>query len=312
MIALIIPYYGALPPMLNLFLSNCESKEIDIYFVTDLDFSSFELPPNVKIVAMPLAEVSERIKVTTGIEPLIAKPYKLCDCRPLFGKVFSDITEGYDFWATGDCDLIYGNVDKYLSKIAYKSYEMISVRRFWTTGSLNIYKNCQKINELFLQNPDLRRILTTSVGFCADEAGGFWYELSQGVPLNSLNSQVQTLTHLVQSAGIRWLHEDIICEQLQRNEVLRISKGKIESSRQKDDIFAFHYANHKRTFIFSFASWGNTPETYFVDCSGFFTRKSLARATYNMLNTLRLDAFLVVKQLYRLARYRKWYPRYYL
>jgi hypothetical protein len=312
MIALIIPYYGVLPRTLQLFFNNCGSRLIEIYFISDLDFSQYEFPPNVHIIQMPLVEIARRLEDVTGIKPCIDTPYKLCDCRPLFGKIFQDIIKDYSYWATGDCDLIYGNLDKKLLEIDYESFEMISVRKYWTTGSLNIYKNTQKINELFLRNPDLRKILTTSKGFAADESGGFWYELSHGTPLESLTAEVKTLTHLVTDSDIKWYHEDLFCEQLQGNEILAVSKDGIKSLKTQKEIFAFHYVNHKKTFIFSLPDWDKIPDRYYIDACGFFTEKICCRNILTIFNLLRLNLYLTMKQVYRLFRYQKWYPKYYL
>ena len=100
--AIAIPFYGKLPYWMNIYIQSCFGiKTLDIIFITDLDFSNFELPENVKIVSMRLEDVIARVYNATGITPNIHKPYKLCDIRPLYGKIFEDIFAPYEYWGWG-------------------------------------------------------------------------------------------------------------------------------------------------------------------------------------------------------------------
>lgn len=51
-----------------------------------------------------------------GMQVWLEKPYKLCDFRPLYGEIFSNYVDGYDFWGYCDCDLIFGDIRKFLTE----------------------------------------------------------------------------------------------------------------------------------------------------------------------------------------------------
>ena len=44
----------------------------------------------------------------------IQKPYKLCDFKPAYGKIFEDYLEAYDFWVHCDLDIRWGDIRKFI------------------------------------------------------------------------------------------------------------------------------------------------------------------------------------------------------
>lgn len=74
-------------------------------------------------------------------------PYKLCDYKPTYGVLFAEYLKNYDYWGYIDCDLVFGNLSKYLKNIGIAEYD-----RIYSAGHLSIYRNCKEINELFLES----------------------------------------------------------------------------------------------------------------------------------------------------------------
>lgn len=82
------------------------------------------------------------------------KPYKLCDFRPLYGKIFSHLLEDYDFWGWGDIDVVYGNLSKKINDTLLDNYDVIGTGMSdRCSGPLCFFKNINKINELYKKLP---------------------------------------------------------------------------------------------------------------------------------------------------------------
>lgn len=144
-IALIIPYFGKLPNWFDLFLLSCgNNPSIHFILFTD-DESSFNYPANFKVVYLKFSELQQLFKSKLNDEAIyIGHPYKLCDYRPCYGLVLSDYLSEYDFWGHCDIDLIFGDIEKYLSKI-----ELANFDRLFPYGHFSLYRNIEKVNNAF-------------------------------------------------------------------------------------------------------------------------------------------------------------------
>ena len=187
-IALFIPYFGKLPSYMPLFLKFAQNRLMDIFFISYLDFSELELPENVQIINFSFNELKKRIHKGTGFIVNWTKPYKLCDLKPLYGLLFKDILQRkrYDYWAFGDCDLIYGNcLEAKLIPILKNDYDIISFRKLWVTGSLCILKNTERVNRLFIDNcPEIKEVVQNDRIYAADECGLVHKQLLSGCLLH--------------------------------------------------------------------------------------------------------------------------------
>jgi hypothetical protein len=143
-IAIIIPYFGTLPNWFNLFLiSASKTKVISFILFTD-DKTEYNYPSNFNVNYCSFSEISTLFKNTLGESIYLANPYKLCDYKPTYGKVFEKYLKGYDFWGHSDIDIIFGDIDKYLMKINYQNFD-----RVFSYGHFSIYKNINRINNAF-------------------------------------------------------------------------------------------------------------------------------------------------------------------
>lgn len=146
-IIIIIPYFGKLPPNFDLWmLSVSFNKTIDFVLLTD-DYSSFEFPANMKVVYTSFDEVKQKIQNLYDFRILLTQPYKLCDFRVAYGDIFKEYINGYDFWGYCDLDIMFGSIRNFLSESVLNNYERIG----WL-GHFSIYKNCEKLNQLYRQD----------------------------------------------------------------------------------------------------------------------------------------------------------------
>jgi possible eps3O protein len=74
----------------------------------------------------------------------ISWPYKLCDYKPTYGYLFEEDLRGYDYWGYIDCDLVFGNIRKFLQKIDFGQYD-----RVFRYGHFSMCRNREDINLLF-------------------------------------------------------------------------------------------------------------------------------------------------------------------
>ena len=136
-VRIIIIYLGNFPKTFQLFLDSCAfNPTIDWLIVTDdAEEGKFNYPANVKTVITTFKEVKERFNSALGFEVNMVAPYKLCDLKPTYGKVYRDYLDGYDNWGYGDLDVVYGDLRKFLTDEKLDKYDKI-----YPQGHLTILK----------------------------------------------------------------------------------------------------------------------------------------------------------------------------
>ncbi|MCB2293931.1 hypothetical protein LGK95_10405 [Clostridium algoriphilum] len=167
-IAIIIPYFGAYPNYFNLWLFSAGyNPSIDFYIITDIK-TELNYPPNVHVVPMSFEDVKKKIQSLFNFIITLDSPYKLCDYKPAYGLIFNEIIEGYDFWGHCDGDIIWGNLRKFLIGEVLNSYE-----RIYSRGHLTLYKNNEKMNNLFLKEHYYKQAYTYKEAFSTQHACGY-------------------------------------------------------------------------------------------------------------------------------------------
>ncbi len=154
-IAHILAYFldgkGHWPDYIDWFMASCRANStIDFYiFTDDHSLEKWEDTPNINIVYMTYAECVERIHKKVGYVNL-KRTRKLCDMKPVYGKIFSEWIEGYDFWAFGDCDLIFGNLRNTFTDEFLDKYDWFQV-----LGNLQVIRNTDEVKDYYLmKRPD--------------------------------------------------------------------------------------------------------------------------------------------------------------
>lgn len=141
-IVLILPYFGKFPDFFPFWLQSCVyNQQIDFLIITDN--ICFDVSSCKNIFKLDMSFNDCRILIEEKLERkiLLKRPYKLCDYRPLYGKIFEDYIRGYDFWGYCDCDMVLGDVSKFITDEILNSYRFIG-----DLGHLHI----QKVDDQFL------------------------------------------------------------------------------------------------------------------------------------------------------------------
>ena len=145
-INLIIPYFGKFPNYFQLFLNSCRfNPTINWTIITDC-IEEYDYPSNVKKIYMSFEEIKKKFQSKFDFLISLNSPYKLCDYKPAYGYIFSELNEGYDYWGHSDLDLIYGNLRQYLTD------DVLSYDKLFVLGHFTLYRNVKEINTLFMHS----------------------------------------------------------------------------------------------------------------------------------------------------------------
>lgn len=142
-IAIIIPYFGSLPPYFPIWLESAKANpDVDFLFYTDQDIQINA--PNFRVTKTTLEALRQRFSQKLGRPVSLPYPYKLCDYKPVYGLFFEDELRGYDFWGHCDIDLVFGRIRHFLTDDVLSRYE-----RVYAFGPLSVYRNNEKMRRAF-------------------------------------------------------------------------------------------------------------------------------------------------------------------
>lgn len=197
-LALISCYIGKLPWYFHYFVHSCRyNTTVDFYIITDDSTWQKPLPANVKLIPKTLADISRLAESKLGFTVDLRDGYKLCDFKPAYGFIFPDIINGYDFWGHCDIDIIFGNIRAFITDDLLEGSDIISVRHDWLSGCFLLYRNCFKMNTLFMQSKDYGLVLSSSKHYCFDETNFSHDAFSEGIPYTSIATEIESMTHVV-------------------------------------------------------------------------------------------------------------------
>jgi hypothetical protein len=145
MIYLTVCYFGSFPNYFQLYLDSVEINAdiFRIILITDIDLSKYKIPTNVIHFNITLDEIRERAKLfflneyhkLVSITDIIKKPYKLCDYRPIYHILFTDIyktlkIDETDHIGWTDIDVIHGKLSSFLD--LKNNYDILGIQGHFT------------------------------------------------------------------------------------------------------------------------------------------------------------------------------------
>jgi hypothetical protein len=197
-IALVSCYIGKLPWYCNYFLHSCRyNPSINFFIITDDHTSLKALSPNVKIFQKSLSELSELATRKLGFQVDIPYGYKLCDFKPAYAMIFSDLINDYDYWEHCDIDIIFGDIREFITDTLLEDHDLISVRPDLLTGCFLLYKNTDMINALFKHSKDYQKVFASDKHYCFDETNFTHDAFSEGKHYKEIVSEIESTMHLV-------------------------------------------------------------------------------------------------------------------
>ena len=151
------------------FLESCRrNADIDWLLFSDCGTPQ-DLPPNVTIKSMTFHEYCALVSQRLGLDFAPKAAYKLCDIKPALGYIHADCLDGYDFWAFGDIDLVYGDLRSYFTADRLASYDLFSTHERRVAGHLCLMRNTARKRELFMKIKDWRQRFTDQTHHALDE-----------------------------------------------------------------------------------------------------------------------------------------------
>lgn len=245
-------YFGNIPSYFDLFLLTCGANSyVSFVIFCDFDSSSLSLPGNVELVKISIQEFNELASQKLGLNIKVSDPYKLNDFKPAYGVIFDEYINGFDFWGYIDIDLVFGNLGKVLSDEVLSQYDVVSVRKEFTSGFFCLYRNVAHVNNLFRSSADHERIFENGDHFCFDECNFAYDELFGGKSILDISTDVQSMTYVVRRAQqqglIRARFETIVEEFDPR---LQWKDGDLTSVDTKKEFLLFHLINVKNSDLF--------------------------------------------------------------
>lgn len=168
-IVFILPYFGQFNNYFPLFLKSCQfNSTIDWIVYTDNEVE-YEWPQNVKKINITFEKLREKIQRCYPFQIALDVPYKLCDYKVAYGDIFAEDISGYDFWGFCDCDLILGNIRKYVTDRILNQYDKVFSR-----GHMQIFANKEQVINYYKKQKyvDYKKIFTDNHIYAFDEWKG--------------------------------------------------------------------------------------------------------------------------------------------
>ena len=150
-IRLIIPYFGKLPKFFPYFLLTAKrNQKIDFLIYTDQNVDQLEIlnAENIEFKTLSFDDLRKKVQSKFDFEISLKTPYKLCDYKVAYGFIFEEELKGYDY------------------------------ARYGLLGHLQIFKNSQEVNHVFMSGQglnyrlDYHNVFTSEQNFIFDEAEG--------------------------------------------------------------------------------------------------------------------------------------------
>lgn len=140
-------YFGKLPDYFPLWLESAKwNRGYHWILITDQSSAPYALGDNVTWRRTDFESFKRLLGKNLDVDASEITPYKLCDFKPTYGLALQEELQGADFWGFCDIDLVFGNLDHFITDDDLDRYD-----RFFAPGHFQLYRNNERINSLFLE-----------------------------------------------------------------------------------------------------------------------------------------------------------------
>src|SRR3954470_787124 len=165
---LILPYFGSFGPWFPLYLHTLARQHtLDLLLLSDAVPPA--LPPNARRVEMTLDRLRDLATAKRGTRVRLYRGRNICDLRPAYGLVFEEFTVGYSYWAFGDEDVLYGDLDRMLAPHLDGTHDLVVPGANGKSGHMTLLKNDARTNELAMKDPAFKDVLESVEHWAYDE-----------------------------------------------------------------------------------------------------------------------------------------------
>ena len=147
-IILFMVYYGKLPNYFDLWVKAVEyNSTIDFCVITDCIDDNQIFPSNMKIIKLSFENFQKKVQSKFNFKVSIKNYGRISQFRPALAYIFPEYIKGYKYWGFIECDLIPGDIRKFITDDILEQYDKI-----FKLGHFQIFKNNDKMNMLFMKN----------------------------------------------------------------------------------------------------------------------------------------------------------------
>lgn len=148
-IGVMIPYFGKFPEWSDLYFETLQrNKTIDFIFFTDCETGKYKAE-NIIFHKISFEDYVASVNQKLDFTFTPANPYKLCDLRPLFGFIHSDVFVPYDFYGWTDMDILFGDIRSFYTDEIFEKYDVISAHEIRISGHLALFRNTEKNRSMY-------------------------------------------------------------------------------------------------------------------------------------------------------------------
>jgi hypothetical protein len=154
---------------MEFFLAGCaRNSDIEWLFFTDCGAPE-NTPSNVSFIEISYRDYCSLVSERLQISFYPASPYKLCDIKPALGYIHEEHLGGYDFWAFGDIDVVYGNLRSYFTSDRLAKKDLFATHARRVSGHLCIMRNTKVMREAFKKIPRWQQRYSDQTHHALDE-----------------------------------------------------------------------------------------------------------------------------------------------
>ena len=275
-IALVLPYYGKLPTYFNFFLRSLVGMNFDVLFFSDLKVENH--PENFRAIGMTFDAFKHLAVEKIGAPVRLDSPKRLCDFKPMYGKIFEDYLKGYDYWAFGDCDLVYGRqFPEEVSDAVASGCDLFTLHKHYIAGPFCMIRNDVRMNNLWRTADNWREVVTCAGKQCVafDELHGDWHGrlAARKMKIEECRAHGDSFTALVfRTPDLKLRMREIISESALRGEVVRMKAGLLVRGGQEMKLFHFLGSKLRKYFTYVGIDYDQVGD-YVIDDAGFYVSR---------------------------------------
>lgn len=310
----LIPYFGKTPEWWPFYIRGVRAnKSIDFIIISDCIKPVAEVD-NLRVINASLSDIRKKASQVLDRDVALTHFKKLCDLKPMYGLIFSDLIKGYDFWGFGDIDLVYGNLSHFIDPQASKA-DILSFRSLWLSGSLAFFRNTPVINSLYRQSRIWTQVVESPVHIGFGEMCGIRYlERIAGREFVEIKGCEESFSAIVDRKGkmgdVRLWFQDAAMEKLGLSAVLEWTPEGIFDYKTRKQWAYYHLVVDKRRFFKARASFVPR-DRFFITGTGFhdesdffswsFKLRSAAASAKGLIGMTKraLPRFLKLKHFFR-------------
>ncbi len=272
---LILPWYGKLPPYFGVYLKSLENVDIDVLWVSDIEVERY--PQNFIPLKMSFESLHGLMEKRLGTPVCVNGWHRLCDFKPMYGRIFEDFITGYDYWGWGDCDLVYGKAFNVFlhDTVDAGRYDVVSLQKFYLSGPTAFCRNSKRMRDKFMDAKNWRDVCASAKPevFVFDECGGqFHSQLASGRMTMSDCERIQDSfpAAVWRDKSLSVFRDMVINESsLKDGEVVSMDEGILTVNGREIEVF--HYVRAKAVRWFRcksphYPKMGN----FKIDSNGFY------------------------------------------